>query len=136
MTFDLIDHDCPCGSGEPREAVSDARGIFVTFACSKCRARKLKGYRREIFTNPGYSHSEPIGEPIPFREAMTPEMNVVATAPIPGSRTPSLPVAGATSTPFSSAIAGEHRANPDPVQGGGGGLPELARTGLYAPLNG
>ncbi len=37
---------------------------------------------------------EPMGLEIPFRMASTPAMKVVATAPIPGTRTPSLPVAG------------------------------------------
>lgn len=51
---------CNCGSGEPRQEVNDARGIFVAFVCSKCRARKLKGYRRDIFTDPNYPTTEPI----------------------------------------------------------------------------
>ena len=37
---------------------------------------------------------DPIGGLSPFRAARTPAMNVDATAPIPGVRTPSLPVAG------------------------------------------
>ncbi len=40
--------------------------------------------------------TEPTGWAKPLRAASTPEMNVVATAPIPGVRTPSLPVAGLT----------------------------------------
>ena len=51
---------CTCGSGEPSEAIHDARGIFCTFACDKCRKRKLQGYQPEIFTNPNYWHDEPI----------------------------------------------------------------------------
>ena len=39
--------------------------------------------------------SEPIGGWTPLRAAITPAMKVEATAPMPGSRTPSLPVAGA-----------------------------------------
>src|SRR4051794_40049626 len=38
--------------------------------------------------------NDPMGLEIPFRMASTPAMNVVATAPIPGVRMPSLPVAG------------------------------------------
>ena len=38
--------------------------------------------------------SEPIGLARPRRIASTPAMNVVATAPMPGIRMPSLPVAG------------------------------------------
>ena len=44
--------------------------------------------------------SEPIGLACPRRIASTPAMNVVATAPMPGSRTPSLPLAGRISVPF------------------------------------
>lgn len=53
---------CGCGSGELSKAVYDARGIFVTFCCNKCRDRKLRGYRPEIFTNPNYHVDEPIEE--------------------------------------------------------------------------
>src|SRR5678815_5407440 len=41
---------------------------------------------------------------MPLRIACTPAMKVVATAPMPGRRIPSLPIAGLTSTPFLSAI--------------------------------
>lgn len=51
---------CPCGSGEPREEIYDARGIFVTFACSKCEERKLRSYRPEIFNDPSYHVDEEI----------------------------------------------------------------------------
>src|SRR5438552_3439673 len=43
----------------------------------------------------------PMGRERPVRMASTPAMNVVATAPIPGSRMPSFPRAGAISRPFS-----------------------------------
>src|SRR5258707_6032937 len=44
---------------------------------------------------------DPIGAPRPRLTASTPAMNVVLTAPIPGSSTPSLPSAGAIRTgPF------------------------------------
>jgi hypothetical protein len=46
---------CPCGSGEPRSEVHDARGIFVTFVCNACEQRKLRTYRPEIFTDPNYA---------------------------------------------------------------------------------
>src|SRR5271156_6639280 len=42
--------------------------------------------------------SDPIGAPSPRLTASTPAMNVVLTAPMPGSRTPSLPSAGAIRT--------------------------------------
>ncbi len=46
--------------------------------------------------------SEPIGCAIPLRIASTPATKVVLTAPSPTSKIPSLPVAGAISTPFST----------------------------------
>lgn len=51
---------CPCGSGEPRDEHYDARGIFLTFACSQCEKRKLAGYRRDVLTNPNYVADEAI----------------------------------------------------------------------------
>ena len=44
------------------------------------------------------SASEPIGGASPFRISSVPAMKVVLTAPMPTSRTPSLPCAGAIST--------------------------------------
>src|SRR6202167_831557 len=50
---------------------------------------------------------DPIGAPRPRLTASTPAMNVVLTAPIPGSRTPSLPFAGAIGTgPFFVKLPG------------------------------
>lgn len=54
---------CTCGSGEPREAIYDARGIFVTYACDRCRKEKLKGYRKDIFTDANYECDEEIDDP-------------------------------------------------------------------------
>lgn len=51
---------CSCGSGEFKEAVNDARGIFVAYVCGQCRERKLSGYRRDIFTDPNYWTDEEI----------------------------------------------------------------------------
>lgn len=45
---------CRCGSGEWPEAHYDARGIFLTYACSKCEKEKLSGYRPEVLTDPQY----------------------------------------------------------------------------------
>jgi len=53
---------CPCGSGEARRDLVDARGIFCTFVCDKCEEEKRKRYRPEIFTDAQYEHSEPIDE--------------------------------------------------------------------------
>lgn len=52
--------ECPCGSGEFPEAVHDARGIFVAYVCNRCEKERLKGYRDDIFADPGYWHDEPI----------------------------------------------------------------------------
>jgi len=52
-------HECPCGSKEYPESVSDARGIFVAYVCDGCRGEKLAGYRPEIFTT-SYEADEPI----------------------------------------------------------------------------
>jgi hypothetical protein len=51
---------CPCGSGEPREELVDARGIFCAFVCSQCEAGKRAGYRPDIFTDSNYWADEPI----------------------------------------------------------------------------
>jgi hypothetical protein len=51
---------CSCGSGEPREEVCDAKGIFVAYVCDHCRKRRLGGYRPEIFEDPTYWTDEPV----------------------------------------------------------------------------
>lgn len=53
---------CSCGSGKRTEDIFDARGIFVARVCGECKEKSLKGYRREIFTDPNYEHDEPISE--------------------------------------------------------------------------
>ncbi len=53
---------CNCGSGLIRREVVDARGIFVAFVCDKCEREKLKGYRRDIFTDSNYWTDEPVEE--------------------------------------------------------------------------
>jgi hypothetical protein len=52
--------ECSCGSGEYQEAEYDARGIFLTYACSKCRKERLRRYRPEVLSNPNYETDEPI----------------------------------------------------------------------------
>lgn len=52
--------ECSCGSGEPKEPLYDARGIFVTYVCDKCRKEKMSQYRPEIFDDSDYEHDEPI----------------------------------------------------------------------------
>jgi hypothetical protein len=51
---------CPCGSGEFPNAEVDARGIFLCYACDRCRADKLRRYRPDVLTDPDYWHDEPI----------------------------------------------------------------------------
>jgi hypothetical protein len=40
----------------------DARGIFLTYTCDKCHARKMSIYRPDVLTDPNYWHDEPIDE--------------------------------------------------------------------------
>ena len=51
---------CSCGSGEEKDAEYDARGIFLTYACSKCRAKTLAGYRSDALFDPSYWADEAI----------------------------------------------------------------------------
>ena len=51
---------CSCGSGLARDAIHDARGIFVAYACDGCREERLGRYRPEIFEDPNYAADEPI----------------------------------------------------------------------------
>ena len=53
---------CPCGSGELRRELLDARGLFCTFICDQCEAEKRAEFRADIFTDPNYWHDEPIEE--------------------------------------------------------------------------
>lgn len=53
---------CPCGSGKPRHANHDARGIFLTFTCETCHQRRMAGFRPDVLTDPSYWHDEPVEE--------------------------------------------------------------------------
>ena len=53
--------ECPCGSKEYPEAEYDAQGIFLCYACDRCRKEKLSHYRPEILS--GYDQSD-VDEPI------------------------------------------------------------------------
>jgi hypothetical protein len=59
MSRDYID-PCDCGSGDVGRAIVDGYGIFLTFACEHCRARKLARFRLDIFER--YECDEPIEE--------------------------------------------------------------------------
>ena len=48
------------GSGLPRHALIDARGIFCAYVCRKCEAKKRAGFRPDIFTDANYWTDEPI----------------------------------------------------------------------------
>ncbi len=52
--------ECPCGSGREADAEFDARGIFLTYACTKCRKEKLSRYRSDVLTDSRYECDEPI----------------------------------------------------------------------------
>ena len=57
----LVDDSGHCeDSKELRTPIHDARGIFVTYVCPKCKSDKLSGYRKDIFTDSNYWHDEPI----------------------------------------------------------------------------
>lgn len=51
---------CPCGSGDPRRELHDARGISCGLVCDRCEADKRRRYRADIFTDPDYWHDEPL----------------------------------------------------------------------------
>jgi hypothetical protein len=53
---------CNCGSGFPKEAEYDARGIFLDYVCEKCRDSKLSRYRPDVLTDSNYWSDEPIDE--------------------------------------------------------------------------
>ncbi len=57
---DFNPHLCSCGSGEYKDAEYDARGIFLTYVCDKCRKEKLSGFRPDVLTDPDYEANEPI----------------------------------------------------------------------------
>lgn len=51
---------CPCGSGEPRRELKDARGIFCTFICDECEKEKRAEFRPDIFEDSNYWTDEPV----------------------------------------------------------------------------
>ena len=52
--------NCPCGSGEPRRPLYDARNIFCTYVCDACEGEKRSHYRADVLNDPNYWHDEPI----------------------------------------------------------------------------
>jgi hypothetical protein len=53
---------CSCGSGEPRRAAHDARGIFLTYVCDSCESEKFSHYRPDVLSDPNYWYDEPVEE--------------------------------------------------------------------------
>jgi len=53
---------CPCGSGSAAADYYDARGLFLTRACSVCKDRKLGQFRPEVLTDSNYDCDEQIEE--------------------------------------------------------------------------
>jgi hypothetical protein len=51
---------CPCGSGERKDSLEDARGIFCCYVCSKCEDEKRSRYRVEVLEDPQYEADEQI----------------------------------------------------------------------------
>lgn len=49
---------CECGSGLYPSALLDGHGIFLTFACERCRKEKLSHFRPDIMSR--YGCDEPI----------------------------------------------------------------------------
>jgi hypothetical protein len=60
--LDIRKRLCPCGSGKPRTANHDARGIFMCYTCEVCHQRKVGTFTFDIKTNPNYIVDEPIEE--------------------------------------------------------------------------
>lgn len=52
--------ECPCGSKQTPDVVTDGYDIFLFYACEKCYASKVQGYRSDIFER--YQCDEPIEE--------------------------------------------------------------------------
>ena len=52
--FDTEAKLCPCGSGEDRFPLHDARGIFVSYVCDQCEKEVKNSCRPEIFEDCNY----------------------------------------------------------------------------------
>jgi len=51
---------CICGSGKEAWLEFDAKRIPLGYMCDDCRVKRLRGYRREVLTNPNYLTIEPV----------------------------------------------------------------------------
>ena len=59
-TFTHQQRLCSCGSQEIPWGEYDARGIFLTYVCDKCRNERLSRYRPDVLSDSNYWHDEPI----------------------------------------------------------------------------
>lgn len=57
-----MDDCCACGSGDQRQPLHDARGLFVSYVCDGCVEDVKSHYRPEIFTDSSYESFEPIDD--------------------------------------------------------------------------
>ena len=60
----MSDKLCMCGSGQPRESLFDARGIFCCYVCDICKVSKASRYRIEVLEDPDYDCEEEICDDI------------------------------------------------------------------------
>lgn len=58
----MSDKLCLCGSGQSRQSLHDARGIFCCYVCDICKASKASRYRIEVLEDPSYDHDEYLEE--------------------------------------------------------------------------
>ena len=58
----MSDKLCLCGSGQSRQSLFDARGIFCCYVCEICKVSKASRYRIEVLEDPTYDHDEPLDD--------------------------------------------------------------------------
>jgi hypothetical protein len=55
---------CPCGSGHTRRDLIDRHGVFCTFVCDRCEARKRADFNPAIFDGPYPTDDDIDGEAV------------------------------------------------------------------------
>ena len=61
VTDAILAHDvCSCGSGERKDELVDARGIFCCYYCDACEKEKRAKYRTEVLEDSDYQCDEQI----------------------------------------------------------------------------
>lgn len=58
--LDSVEYKCSCGSGKPRYALDDARGIFCCYVCEDCEQEARSRYRVDVMEDSNYEADEPI----------------------------------------------------------------------------